>query len=264
MDLATPYDLKHLRNRIRPLELRHAQTIVSTNDWAKQEVESEQQQASALFIADTQSAGRGRGTNTWWSAHGNVTATFVLTQNPQLPFGLVPLLTGLAVRNALVQLTGIERIGLKWPNDLVIDGRKVGGLLCERLQKVDLIGIGLNVNAGGDEAPAELREQLTSLRELARHAWELTDVICEVSHSVTRMLSLETANAACEMLKEYAQHHWPTGKNVEMIDTDRAPRIEGRCEGVDPHGRLLVRNERGLHSLLTGSMVSVGSILGRQ
>ena len=58
----------------------------------------------------------------------------------------VPLLAGLAVRNAIVEVTSLHGIQLKWPNDLLYDGRKLAGLLCERVEKVDLIGLGLNVN----------------------------------------------------------------------------------------------------------------------
>jgi hypothetical protein len=59
------------------------------------------------------------------------------------------------------------------------------------------------------------------------------------------------------MLQEYSLHHWPTGKNIELIDTDRAPRIAGRCVGIDTQGRLLVKTDQGIHALLTGSIVNV-------
>ena len=174
-----------------------------------------------------------------------------------MAFGLVPLLAGLAIRRALVRLTACEAIGLKWPNDLVVGQRKAVGLLCERLQRVDLIGVGINVNAGSGEAPAELRERITSLRELTGNEWDLTVVVSEVSQSVNRVLSLESENVAREMLEEYSLHHWPTGKDIELVDTDRAARIAGRCEGLDPQGRLLLTTDQGVHALLTGSIVSV-------
>ena len=258
-DLGKRYDLKRLRDRVQPFHLQHARVITSTNDWAKREVESGALQAPALLVADSQSAGRGRGTNAWWSTIGNITVTFVLSQNPHVVFGLVPLLAGLAVRRALVRLTAREEIGLKWPNDLVVGQRKAAGLLCERLPQVDLIGVGVNVNAGSREAPTELRERITSLQELTGIVWDPTDVVSELSQALSRVLSLESENAAHQMLQEYSRYHWPTGKSIELVDTERAPRIAGRCVGIDSQGRLLVRTEQGSHALLTGSIVSVNT-----
>jgi BirA family biotin operon repressor/biotin-[acetyl-CoA-carboxylase] ligase len=261
-DLGTRYDLTHLEDRVRPLKLWHARVITSTNDWAKREVESGGMRAPALLIADSQSAGKGRGTNTWWSAVGNIAATFVMAQNPHVAFGLVPLLAGLAVRRTLVRLTDREEIGLKWPNDLVVGQHKVAGLLCERLQRVDLIGVGININVGSTAAPAELRERITSLRELTGNVWDLTDIVSELSQDVNRMFALESENDARAMRQEYSRHHWPTGKSIELIDTDRATRFAGRCVGIDTQGRLLVETEQGSHAFLTGSIVSVTPTTG--
>ena len=87
--------------------------------------------------------------------------------------------------------------------------------------------------------------------------WDLTDVVSELSQDVDRVLSVESENAAREMLQEYSRHHWPTGKNIELIDTDRAPRIGGRCVGIDSQGRLILKVEQQTHALITGSIVSV-------
>jgi BirA family biotin operon repressor/biotin-[acetyl-CoA-carboxylase] ligase len=237
--------------------LRHAGVISSTNDWARQEVESGTLHAPALLVADSQSAGRGRGANTWWSACGNVAATFVVTHNQHVPLGLVPLLAGLAVRRALVRLTGCEEISLKWPNDLAVGRRKAAGLLCERLRSVDLIGVGVNVNVISSDAPVELRDRITSLRELTGSMWDLTDVVAEINHSLDEVLSVEAEDAVGTMLQEYSLHHWPTGKMIELTDTDRIPWMEGRCDGIDTQGRLIVNNDAGTHAILTGCVVSV-------
>ncbi|MFW6171917.1 MAG: biotin--[acetyl-CoA-carboxylase] ligase, partial [Planctomycetota bacterium] len=150
-----------------------------------------------------------------------------------------------------------EEISLKWPNELVVGPHKVAGLLCERLQRDDLIGVGVNVNAGSREVPAELRQRITSLRELTGNVCDLTDALCEIRQELSQVFSLGSETAARQMLQEYARHHWPTGKNIEVIDTDRAPWVRGRCVGIDPHGRLIVKSEQHSHSLLTGTIVSV-------
>ncbi len=255
-----PYDVNRLGDRVRPLQLRHTRATGSTNAWAKRESQTGAVRAPALFVADSQWAGRGRGTHTWWSAPGNLAATFVLRPNAHLPFGVVPLLAGLAVRRALVPLTACEKLALKWPNDLVVGQRKAAGLLCERLQQVDLIGVGVNVNAGSDEAPAELRERVVSLRELTGNVWDLNDVLCVISREMLRLFSGESESATQELLQEYSRHHWPTGKNIELAGTDRAPRVAGRCVGIDSQGRLVVNTGQESFPLLTGSIVSVTSV----
>jgi BirA family biotin operon repressor/biotin-[acetyl-CoA-carboxylase] ligase len=256
-DVSNPYDLKRLQDRVQPIELKHTKVTASTNDWAKQEVESGAVRPPALLVADSQSAGRGRGTNTWWSAIGNITATFIVSQNPHVAFGLVPLFAGLAVRRALVRATACEEISLKWPNDLVVGDRKAVGLLCERLKQVDLIGVGVNANAGREEAPEELEGRITSLRELTCEAVDLASVLGEIGQELNRVLTLASEDDAREMLEEYTRHHWPTGKDIELIDTDDAPRISGRCMGIDLQGRLLVKTEQGVRSFFTGSILSV-------
>ena len=88
-------------------------------------------------------------------------------------------------------------------------------------------------------------ERITSLRELTAGTWDLTEVLVEISRELKRVVSLESETAAREMLDEYSRHHWPTGKNIELIDADRGPRIRGRCHGIDPQGRLLVEDTTG-------------------
>jgi len=257
-----PYDLQRLEQRARPLTLHHARVTESTNDWAKREMQAGGVQTPALFVADSQTAGRGRRGNAWWSPRGNIAATFAFSHDPHLAFGLLPLLAGLAVRRALADLSASEEIGLKWPNDLIARQRKVAGLLCERLQGVDLLGIGVNVNAQTCDAPTELRGRIIALRELSGKTFDLTDTLVAIGQQLRRAVGVESESAAREMLAEYSHHHWPTGKNIEVIDTDRAPLVRGRCGGVDAQGRLVVTAGQQTHALLTGSIVSVSSAPG--
>ena len=255
--LGHTYDLPRLQDQLPEWQLRHVAVIPSTNDWAKAEVESGSTQSPALFIADSQQAGRGRGTNIWWSAPGNIAATFILSQNLHVPPGLLPLLAGLGVRRALVRVAVCDDLQLKWPNDLVVGQHKLAGLLCERLRRVDLIGVGVNVNADKGEAPAELQRRIISLRELTAGMWDLTEILVEIGRELKRVVSLASETAAHEMLDEYSQHHWATGKEIELIDVERGPRIRGRCHGIDPQGRLLVKTQQEMRAIITGSIVTV-------
>jgi BirA family biotin operon repressor/biotin-[acetyl-CoA-carboxylase] ligase len=251
-------ELGSLQEAIRPWKLLHYPVLASTSDRARQEVQEGHLQPPAVIVADEQSAGRGRGTNTWWSASGNVAATFVVSRNLNMASGLVPLLAGVGVRRALVGVTGCEDIALKWPNDLVVAEGKMAGLLCERLQRVDLIGVGVNVNAASSDAPPELRGRFASLREMTGRSWSLNDVLIAMAREIARVRSVESAHGVGELLREYERHHWPTGREVTLLDTDEDEHLTGRCQGVDAYGRLMLRTADGLRSCLTGTVVSVG------
>src|SRR3954453_14661495 len=140
----THFQLDRLRRSIKPFRLHFFTRLRSTNDHAAVLRKHGKLFAPAIVLTSHQLAARGRGSNTWWSGDGSLPVTFVLpVQEHRLPHQ-VPLIAGLAVRNAIAAHSGIEDIQLKWPNDLLHSGKKLGGLLCERLDRVDLVGLGLN------------------------------------------------------------------------------------------------------------------------
>lgn len=127
----------------------------------------------ALVLADAQTAGRGRRGRSWHSPPlGNLYGTILLldqpgTQSWVMWLSWLPLVSALAVAEAIGVVTGLQ-VSLKWPNDLMIDNKKLGGLLCEstggRERPVAVaLGLGLNVNADPATFPSELRDTATSL-----------------------------------------------------------------------------------------------------
>jgi BirA family biotin operon repressor/biotin-[acetyl-CoA-carboxylase] ligase len=77
-------------------------------------------------------------------------------------------------------------VRLKWPNDLLVDNRKLGGLLCERVRKADLVGLGLNVNVDPADAPPDIRDRVTSLRAIVGRPLDMTDVLVAVAAELRR------------------------------------------------------------------------------
>src|SRR5688572_30222561 len=159
---ARAFKLATLRHDLKPFKLHWFPRLRSTNNHAAELRRRGGLFAPAVVLTGRQVAGRGRGSNAWWSAAGSVTVTFVFPVEEHLSPHQVPLLAGLAVRDAAAELVGDDRVALKWPNDVLYDGRKLAGLLCERVSKADLIGVGLNVNNHPREAPPALRRQITS------------------------------------------------------------------------------------------------------
>src|SRR5437762_7116797 len=169
------FNLDLLRAQLRPFRLCWYPRLGSTNTQAAKLRRERKLFAPAIVLTGRQIAGRGRGNNSWWSAPGCLTATFALPVRDHLAPHQVPLLAGLAIRDVLAELSGITDIQLKWPNDLLYQDRKLGGLLCERLDHLDLIGLGLNVNVAAGDIPKPLRQRSTSLLIISGRTTDLND-----------------------------------------------------------------------------------------
>src|SRR5579864_3454658 len=175
------FDLARLRERLKPFRLHWFPRLRSTNDHAAMLREKGKLFAPAIVLTGHQTAGRGRGSNTWWSAEGSLTVTVVLAADDRIEPHQLPLVAGLAVRNAAAELTGNDRIQLKWPNDVLFEGKKLAGLLCERVVKADLVGVGVNVNVPLHTAPRAIRNQITSLALIRKESLDMTDAALAIA-----------------------------------------------------------------------------------
>ncbi|HZO19612.1 MAG TPA: biotin--[acetyl-CoA-carboxylase] ligase, partial [Gemmatimonadaceae bacterium] len=185
---ASSFNLSALRAHIKPFRLHWFPRLRSTNDHAAILRKRGQLFAPAMVLTGHQLAGRGRGSHTWWSGPGCLTVTFVLPVEEHLSPHQIPLLAGLAVRNAAAEIASEQRIALKWPNDVLYGGRKLAGLLCERVHKADLVGLGLNVNLDPRRALAALRERITSLSAIAGRHFDMTESLATVARHLRATL----------------------------------------------------------------------------
>ena len=252
--MRSSYDLPRLRKAIKPFRLHWFPRLRSTNDHAMALRERGELFAPAVVLTGHQIAGRGRGSNTWWSGAGSITVTFALPIDEGVaPHGL-PLLAGLAVRAAVSEVLRIDDlVKLKWPNDLLVADRKLAGLLCERAHKVDLIGVGLNVNVDERDVPAPLRDRVTSLSQLAAEDLDLTTVLATVARHLLAAVSHQREQSFGAVLRQYDAHHALVGRRVRITTAPGEAAIVGRCEGLDSMGRLLVRQAGGaLQHIIAG------------
>jgi BirA family biotin operon repressor/biotin-[acetyl-CoA-carboxylase] ligase len=217
-----------------------------------------------VVVAARQVAGRGRGGNTWFSAEGSLTVTFVLPVDETLAAHHLPLAAGLAVRNAAAELAQSQDVQLKWPNDLVVQTgnraagcrlRKLAGLLCERLDNIDLIGIGLNVNLPHGKIPAALRDRVIYLEQIPdgsqKSPRDMTDVLLTVARHLHTTLIRQSETPFPALLHEYDAHHALIGRSITVRSAHEAP-VYGKCEGLDDTGRLLLRHRSKLHRIIAG------------
>jgi BirA family biotin operon repressor/biotin-[acetyl-CoA-carboxylase] ligase len=258
------FNLQHLREGLKPFRLHFFPRLRSTNDHAAVLRKRGDLFAPAVVLAARQTAGRGRGVNTWYSAPaGSITVTFVLPVNQTLAPHHLPLAAGLAVRNAAAEISRNDQIKLKWPNDLVFQSaignspspmRKLAGLLCERLDNIDLIGIGLNVNQPQRPLPINLRDRIIYLQQITAKSappFDLTTVLITIARHLHTTLIRKSETPFPTLLREYDAHHALIGRSVTVISPAESP-VSGKCFGLDDTGRLLLRNRRHVHRIIAG------------
>ncbi len=248
------FQIEALRRQIKPFRLHFFSRLKSTNDHATTLRKRGKLFAPAIVLTGHQLAGRGRGSNTWWSGEGSLTVTFILpVQEHRLPHQ-IPLLAGLAVRNAIAAHSGIDDVQLKWPNDLLHHGRKLAGLLCERVDRIDLIGLGLNVNVKMSDVPRPLRQRVISLADIAGVSFDMTLLLADIAHALHQNLSRRDEPPFAQMLREYDRHHALVGKRVSITNVPGEPPLNGMVIGLDSMGRLLLKGRSGISHVIAGQV----------
>lgn len=247
-------DLPLLSESVRPIRLHYFPVLASTNDKAVEMRKLGLLYAPAMVLTSRQTAGRGRAGNRWFSDAGSITVTYVLPVEENLQPHQLPLVAGLAVRDACTELTGRRDIQLKWPNDVIYEGRKLAGLLCERILGVDLIGIGLNVNITPTDLPADLRLGMASLSLISGSPHDLTRILIRLTQHLQQNLRTRHSRPFAAFVEEYRQHDGLLGRQIAVHPPGEAKAIRGTCEGIDTEGRLLLRSGLNLHRIIAGSV----------
>jgi BirA family biotin operon repressor/biotin-[acetyl-CoA-carboxylase] ligase len=229
----------------------------STNDVAREQAA---RGASGGFVvaAARQSRGRGRLGRVWESARDTGLYTSILLR-PELAArdaGQLTILSSVAMADAVEAAAGF-RPQIKWPNDLVVDGRKLGGLLIETEPKGQrlawaVIGIGINVNHQHDDFSPEVRSLATSLHLITGRRHRRADLLV----ALLRALSHRLARPFAETREAWAASSLTLGQRVTLT-TLRGTR-HGQAVGLDPSGALLLRGESGEVEVITaGDMQAV-------
>jgi BirA family biotin operon repressor/biotin-[acetyl-CoA-carboxylase] ligase len=199
----------------------------------------------SVLLTDNQTAGRGRLDREWVTQPGSALAVSVLLRPVSFgieKFGWLPLLAGLAMQRAVASLVEDAEVSLKWPNDVLVSGEKISGLLAEVLPdgKGVVIGAGLNLKQSKDELPIETA---TSLRLHGVQGFELDDVLVRYLASFKRLyeeFSDAKGNAEESGLHEAILDASSTiGAKVLVMLPDGSD-FSGTGAGLDQDGRLLV------------------------
>ncbi|AWB44982.1 biotin--[acetyl-CoA-carboxylase] ligase [Paenibacillus sp. CAA11] len=203
----------------------------------------------ALVIAEEQTAGRGRMGRKWFSPPGKGLWMSVLLR-PSLPLTAAPqltLLTAVAVCQAIRTVAGVDA-GIKWPNDILIQGRKTCGILLESVTEEERIryciaGIGIDVNVTQDELPADLQEIMTSLKIAAGKSMDRAVLAGTVMNELEGLYDLYLA----EGFRPIA-HLWEAlsvSINRTLIVNTPRGEVKGQAVSLDESGALILLDEQG-------------------
>jgi BirA family biotin operon repressor/biotin-[acetyl-CoA-carboxylase] ligase len=205
-----------------------------------------------VYLADAQTAGRGRGGNTWHStpgASGEPAGLYLsVLAKPSLHLRealWISLATGLAAQSAILATTGLA-IDLRWPNDLLHDDKKLGGILVETAIEPDadatlryaVIGIGININHAS--FPADLATLATSLRLSTGHQQSRNTLLIALLRALDFELTQLEAHHPDLLARFTAASTWVRGKRVHVPEQGG---YTGTTAGLNPHGFLLVHTD---------------------
>lgn len=243
--------------RVIGRDIRVFQETSSTNDIVEKLARDGVGEGVVVF-AESQSKGRGRLGRKWISPKGQGLWFSVLLR-PQLPPVSVTQLTiaaATAVARAIRKQTGLLP-EIKWPNDILIDGRKVAGILTELAAELDrvryvIIGIGVDVNV--PEFPAELADAATSLTAVAGRHFVRAEIAAAILEELEADYARIARGAFASLAEEWEQQCVTVGRRVKIHIGDRT--LTGRAESLDSDGALLLRTDHGrLERIIGGDVV---------
>jgi len=232
--------------------------VGSTNDVARRLADAGEP-AGTLVLADEQLAGRGRGVRAWSSPPGvGLWCSFLYSGAPSAEVERLPIRVALAIAEALGPWVGND-LRVKWPNDLYLGGRKLGGILCEaswdghRLGHV-VVGVGLNILQAEEEFPDPIRELATSIRAFTGRPVSRFDVTTAAVGALRGLLTEPPPDAA-DFVDRFAARDYLHGRSVEIRDPESAHLLtEGRACGVGADGALLVESRDGVVRVRSGTV----------
>ncbi len=238
--------------------IRHYFKTGSTNTIAMQAAADGAPQGT-IFVAEQQTAGRGRGAHQWHSPQSDGLYCSVVLR-PSLPPTealILSLAGGLAAQSAIQSIRPQITVDLKWPNDLLIEGKKVCGILTEmnaEATRVRHLVMGFGINVNQEEFPASL-DEATSLRLATGTEWSRVDLCAALLKSLDREYRslLGRADARDSVLRRFQERSSSVrGRKVRIEEEGHS--FEGVTAGLDSRGFLQVRTLLGLRIVLSGSV----------
>ncbi|MEE8886783.1 MAG: biotin--[acetyl-CoA-carboxylase] ligase [Eubacteriales bacterium] len=239
----------------------HAAETDSTNEWVKR-IAAEGAPDLTVCLADEQTAGKGRLGRAWKSPAGTSVSMSVLLR-PDVPperLSMLTLVMGMAAADGIREVTGLD-VKIKWPNDVVIHGKKLCGILTEAGPDVSYIVIGIGINVNMSEFPDELKDKATSMFIETGRKYSRSETAAAVLDAFLRYYRIFSETCDMSHLRDpYQKMLVNINERVRVLDPVKP--FDGTALGIDEHGDLLVKKDDGTVTSVYSGEVSVRGIYG--
>lgn len=209
-----------------------------------------------VVTADSQTAGRGRGGKRWDSPGGmGLWISFLVRSDSEVPPTLVPILVGLAAARALEQLCPSLRPGIKWPNDIEVEGRKIGGILCEGAGSgVVVVGVGLNLRQRIDDFEPGMKGRAASLEMAGCTGVSRSRIAGELLSAARSLVDPPPPSLDERLRQEVRDRDTLTGRTVRT-----EVGVTGKAIGIAADGALLVEVDGRVEEIRAGGVTAMDS-----
>lgn len=236
-----------LKTTLFDKKIYHFDEIGSTNDVAKIYAVKGAPEGT-LFVAEKQVKGKGRLGRKWVSPSGGIWFSVILRPEiSPIDASKITIIAGIAVAEAIRDETGLDA-RIKWPNDVLIEGRKVAGILTEMSAEADkvnfvVVGIGVNANLDLSVFPKELQKKMITLREAMGHEADRVILLKSILKKFeAAYFSFKRGNFK-KILSDWKDLCDTLGKRVKILALDKE--MEGEALDIDEHGGLLLKFPSG-------------------
>lgn len=233
-------------------------TVTSTNDVIKYIAEKGEKEGT-VAVSEIQTAGRGRMGRKWESERGDG-LWFSILLRPDIDPRKAPMLTllaGLCVCRAARRVTGLD-VSIKWPNDVIINDKKICGILTEmstEIQKINYIVVGIGINVNTENFPEELSDVATSLKKEAGKDFSRKELLNEVLKDFEMYYNKYVKYGDFSIFtEEYEKMCNTIGRDINVIGRETYP---AKAVGINESGELIVEKENGTREIVFSGEVSV-------
>ncbi len=218
-------------------------TCSSTNDLANA-MASKGEEDGTVILADEQTSGRGTKGRSWLSEKGKGLYISVILRPVEKDVTLLPFVAGLAVREALSEVGNLP-VMLKWPNDLICRGKKLGGILCEASFLGNsishaVLGVGLNVSHDREDFPEDIRSRATSLKILLKREFDVHAFLPRLWEIMEEWYGFFRRGKKEQIIRTFEEYSQFSLGDSLIVLTEKK-RMTGKYTGIDQQGRLSIR-----------------------